>query len=48
MLAEGSGPGLFRAGAIDVGSLAVMTLALVIAQRATGLARKSAPGPRPR
>jgi hypothetical protein len=47
-LAEGSGPGLFHAGAIDFASLAVMMLALFTAQRATGLARKSALGPRPR
>jgi hypothetical protein len=44
-LAEGSGPGLFHAGAIDFASLAVMMLALFTAQRATGLARKSALGP---
>jgi hypothetical protein len=48
VLAEGSGPGLFHAGAIDAGSLAVMTLALVMAQRATALARRSAPGSGPR
>jgi hypothetical protein len=48
VLAEGSGPGLFHAGVIDAGSLAVMTLALVMAQRATGLARKAVPGSRPR
>ena len=48
VLAEGSGPGLFHAGAIDVGSLAVMLLALVMAQRASGRARKSAPGAGPR
>jgi hypothetical protein len=47
VLAEGSGPGLFHAGVIDVASLAVMMLALSTAQRATGLARRSAPGPRP-
>jgi hypothetical protein len=47
VLAAGSGPGLFHAGVIDVGSLAVMLLALSTAQRATGLARKSAPGSRP-
>jgi len=47
VLVAGSGPGLFHAGAIDVGSLAVMLLALSMAQRATGLARKSAPGSRP-
>jgi hypothetical protein len=44
VLAEGSGPGLFHAGAIDAGSLAVMALALVVAHRATGLARKAVPG----
>ena len=48
VLAEGSGPGLFHAGAIDAGSLAVMAVALVMAQRATGLARKAAPGARRR
>ena len=46
VLAEGSGPGLFHAGAIDVASLAVMMLALSTAQRATGLARKSVLRPR--
>jgi hypothetical protein len=44
VLAEGSGSGLFHAGAIDAGSLAVMSLALVMAHRATGLARKAASG----
>ena len=48
VLAEGSGPGLFHAGAIDIASLAVMMLALSTAQRATALARKSVLGPRPR
>jgi len=48
VLAEGSGPGLFHAGVIDAGSLAVMALALGLAHRATGLARKAAPGARPR
>jgi hypothetical protein len=48
VLAEGSGPGLFHAGAIDIASLAVMMLALCTAQRATALARKSVLGPRPR
>jgi hypothetical protein len=48
VLAEGSGPGLFHAGAIDVASLAVMMLALSTARRATGLTRRSAPGSRPR
>ena len=48
VLAEGSGPGLFHAGAIDVGSLAVMMLALAMAQRATGLARKAVPALGPR
>jgi hypothetical protein len=47
VLAAGAGPGLFHAGVIDVGSLAVMMLALSTAQRATGRARKSAPGSRP-
>ena len=47
VLAASPGSGLFHAGAIDTGSLAVMTLALVMAQRAAGLARKSAPGSRP-
>ncbi len=46
VVAEGSAPGLFHAGAIDVASLAVMMLALSTAQRATCLARKSALGPR--
>jgi hypothetical protein len=40
--AEGSGPGLFHAGAIDIGSLAVMMLALCMAGRATGQARAAA------
>jgi hypothetical protein len=44
VLAEGSSPGLFHAGAIDVGSLAVMMLALSVARRATGRTRRSAPG----
>ena len=48
VLAEGSGPGLFHAGTIDLASLAVMMLALYTAQRATGRARKSVLGPRPR
>ena len=48
VLAEGSGPGLFHAGVIDAGSLAVMALALVMAHRATGLARRAVPGARPR
>jgi hypothetical protein len=48
VLAEGSGPGLFHAGAIDVASLAVMMLALSTAQRAAGLVRRSAPGSRAR
>ena len=47
VLAGGSGPGLFHAGVIDVASLAVMMLALSTAQRATGLARRSALGSRP-
>ncbi|HTS99949.1 MAG TPA: hypothetical protein VMI33_25375 [Streptosporangiaceae bacterium] len=47
VFAEGSGPGLFHAGTIDIASLAVMMLALSTAQRATGLARKSAAGLRP-
>jgi hypothetical protein len=42
VLAEGSRPGLFHAGAIDVASLAVMMLALSAARRATGRAWKSA------
>jgi len=44
VLAEGSRPGLFHAGAIDVVSLAVMVLALSVARRATGRARKSVQG----
>jgi hypothetical protein len=44
VLAEGSSPGLFHAGAIDVGSLAVMMLALSVARRATGRTGRSAPG----
>jgi hypothetical protein len=44
VLAEGSRPGLFHAGAIDVASLAVMMLALSVARRATGRAWKSAQG----
>ena len=47
VLAPGSGPGLFHAGAIDAGSLAVMVLALSMARRAAGLARKAALGSRP-
>jgi len=48
VLAPGSGSGLFHAGTIDVASLAVMVLALTMARRAAGLARKAAPGSRPR
>ena len=44
VLAEGWRPGLFHAGAIDVASLAVMMLALSVARRATGRARKSVQG----
>jgi hypothetical protein len=44
VLAEGARPGLFHAGAIDVASLAVMVLALSVARRATGRARKSVQG----
>jgi hypothetical protein len=44
VLAEGSRPGLFHAGAIDVASLAVMVLALSVARRASGRAWKSAQG----
>jgi hypothetical protein len=44
VLAEGSRPGLFHAGAIDVVSLAVMMLALFVARRATGRAWKSVQG----
>jgi hypothetical protein len=44
VLAEGSRPGLFHAGAIDVASLAVMMLALSVARRATGRAWKSVQG----
>lgn len=44
VLAEGSRPGLFHAGAIDVASLAVMMLALTVARRATGRAWKSVQG----
>ena len=44
VLAEGTRPGLFHAGAIDVASLAVMMLALSVARRATGRARKSVQG----
>jgi hypothetical protein len=44
VLADGSRPGLFHAGAIDVASLAVMMLALSAARRATGRAWKSALG----
>jgi hypothetical protein len=47
VLAEGSRPGLFHAGSIDVASLAVMMLALSVARRATGRAWKSALGARP-
>lgn len=46
VLAEGSGPGLFHAGAIDSASVAVMMLALWMARRATGRARQSALGSR--
>jgi hypothetical protein len=42
VLAAGSGPGLFHAGAIDTASVAVMMLALWMARRATGRARESA------
>jgi hypothetical protein len=48
VLAPDSGPGLFHAGAIDAGSLALMVLALCMARRATGLARKAALGSRPK
>ena len=44
VLAEGTRPGLFHAGAIDVASLAVMMLALSVARRATGRAWKSVQG----
>jgi hypothetical protein len=44
VLAGGTRPGLFHAGAIDVASLAVMMLALSVARRATGRARKSVQG----
>jgi hypothetical protein len=47
VLAEGSRPGLFHAGFVDVASLAVMMLALSVARRATGRAWKSALGARP-
>jgi hypothetical protein len=47
VLAPSSGSGLFHAGAIDVASLAVMVLALSMARRAAGLARKAALGSRP-
>jgi hypothetical protein len=42
VLAGASGPGLFRPGAIDAASVAVMMLALWMARRAMSLARKSA------
>jgi hypothetical protein len=48
VLAPDSGAGLFHAGAIDAGSLAFMVLALGMARRATGLARKAALGSRPK
>jgi hypothetical protein len=44
VLADGTRPGLFHAGAIDVASLAVMMLALSVARRATGRAWKSVQG----
>ncbi len=46
VLAEGSSPGLFHAGTIDVASLAVMMLALSVARQATGRAWTSALGSR--
>lgn len=46
VLAPASGPGLFHAGALDAGSLAVMVLALSMARRAASLARKAALGSR--
>jgi hypothetical protein len=42
VLAGASGPGLFRPGAIDAASVAVMMLALWMARRAMSQARKSA------
>jgi hypothetical protein len=48
VVAEGSGPGLFHAGVIDVGGLVVMTVALAVARRATGRASTSALGSPPR
>jgi hypothetical protein len=47
VLAPGSGSGLFHAGSIDAASLAIMVLALSLARRATGLARKAALGSGP-
>jgi hypothetical protein len=47
VLSEGSSPGLFHAGSIDIASLAVMMLALSVARHATGRAWKSAPWSRP-
>jgi hypothetical protein len=47
VLAPGSGSGLFHAGTIDAASLAIMVLALSMARRATGLARKAALGSGP-
>jgi hypothetical protein len=44
VLAEGSRPGLFHAGAIDVASLAVMLLALSLVRRSIGRAWKSVQG----
>jgi hypothetical protein len=48
VLAEGASPGVFHAGAIDVGSLAVMMLALSVARRSTGRTWRSALGSRTR
>lgn len=48
VLAEGSRPGLFHAGSIDVASLAIMLLALSVTRQASGRAWRSGPGSPPR
>jgi hypothetical protein len=47
VIAEGSGPGLLRAAAVDICGLVVMTVALLVARRAIGRDRRSASGSPP-
>ena len=48
VFAEGSGPGLLHAGAVDTGGVVVMAVALSVARRAAGRAGKSPLGSPPR